>query len=120
MTDPTTHERYQVLRSSYDRDKAFFVGEGMLSGRFSRKYLDDLNNQCDAVTGPPGLYEFFNHTIMAVEEFCFHPEIYSYSMEIYGRLFETIRWGPYLVAGLIAVGFTIVRLILTKAFLSVS
>ena len=120
MTDPQTHEKYQVLRSSYDRDKAFVVGDSTLSNRFSRAYLDDLANQCNAVTGPPGLFEFFNHTSVAVAEFCFHPEIYSYSFEIYLRLFETIRWGPYMVAALVAILFTITRYFCAKFFLSVS
>ena len=120
MTDPQTHERYQVLRSSYDRDKAFVVGESTLSNRFSHAYLDALANQCDAVDGPPSLFEFFNHTSVAIAEFCFHPEIYSYSFEIYLRLFETIRWGPYGVAALVAIGFTIARYLCTQLFLRVS
>uniref|UniRef100_A0A5K3EIH3 TLC domain-containing protein n=1 Tax=Mesocestoides corti TaxID=53468 RepID=A0A5K3EIH3_MESCO len=117
MTDPQTQERYQVLRSTYDRDKVFFVGVSTLSNRFSPSYLDVLANQCYAMTGPPSLFEFLNHTSTAVAEFCFNPDIYSYSFEIYLRLFETIRWGPYMVAGLVAVGFTIARFFFTKFFL---
>ncbi|KAM7538502.1 hypothetical protein Aperf_G00000061795 [Anoplocephala perfoliata] len=117
MTDPKTHERYQVLRSSYIRDKAFVVGESTLSNRFTPEYLDYLANQCNAVTGPSGLLEFLNHTSIAVFEFCFHPEIYTYSYEIYLRLFETIRWEPYLVATLIAVAFTVARYFCSRYFL---
>ncbi|VUZ40460.1 unnamed protein product [Hymenolepis diminuta] len=111
MTDPTTHKRYQVLKSSYDRDKAFVVGESTLSNRFTRQYLDSLANQCDAVIGPPSVFEFLNHTYLAVTEFCFHPDIYTYSFEIYLRLFETVRWEPYLIATLVAVAFTVARYI---------
>ncbi|VDM34532.1 unnamed protein product [Hydatigera taeniaeformis] len=117
MTDPQTHERYQVLRSSYDRDKAFFLGESTLSNRFSHAYLDALANQCNAVTGPPSVFEFLNHTLIAVAEFCFNPEIYPYSFEIYLRLFETIRWGPYTLAALVAVVFTFARFFCAKLFL---
>nr|CDS17732.1 lag1 longevity assurance 1 [Echinococcus granulosus] len=117
MTDPQTHERYQVLRSSYDRDKAFFLGESTLSDRFSHAYLDALANQCNAVTGPPSVFEFLNHTSIAVAEFCLNPEIYPYSFEIYLRLFETIRWGPYTIAALVAVLFTVARYLCTKLFL---
>lgn len=120
MVDPATHEEYQVRRSIYERDKAFFVGEDTLSGRFTHQYLDDLANQCNASTASPTLFEFFNHTSMAVAEFCLHPEIYTYSFEIYKRLFETIRWGPYMVAAVVAVVFTAVRRLITKAFLCVS
>lgn len=120
MTDPTTHKRYQVLKSSYDRDKAFVVGESTLSNRFTRQYLDSLANQCDAMTGPPGVFEFLNHTYLAVTEFCFHPDIYTYSFEIYLRLFETIRWEPYLIATLVAIAFTVARYICVFSLLRVS
>ncbi|VDO15648.1 unnamed protein product [Rodentolepis nana] len=109
MIDPTTHKRYQVLKSSYERDKAFVVGESTLSNRFTPQYLDNLANQCDAVTGPPGIFEFLNHTYLAVVEFCFHPDIYTYSSDIYFRVLETVEWEPYFIATLIAIAFTIAR-----------
>lgn len=118
MTDPTTHERYQVLKSSYERDKAFVVST--LSNRFTREYLDSLADQCNAKMGPPGLLEFLNHTTIAVREFCFNPDIYTYSFEIYVRLFETISLEPYLVATLVAVVFSVARYIFTSIFLKVS
>lgn len=120
MTDPQTHERYKVLKSTYDRDKAFFVGESSLSNRFSREYLDSLAKQCNATIGPPGFLEFLNHTAIAVAEFCFNPEIYTYSFEIYVRLFETVSWRPYLVASLVAIGFTVARYFFTSFVLKVS
>nr|CUU97869.1 hypothetical transcript [Hymenolepis microstoma] len=117
MTDSTTQKRYQVLKSSYDRDKAFVVGESTLSNRFTHEYLDNLANQCDAVTDPPGVFEFLNHTYLAVVEFCFHPDIYTYSFEIYFRLLEAVEWEPYLIATLVAIVFTIARYTCTFFFL---
>uniref|UniRef100_A0A0X3Q296 Ceramide synthase 1 n=2 Tax=Schistocephalus solidus TaxID=70667 RepID=A0A0X3Q296_SCHSO len=116
IDDPVTSKTLQISRTILEMDHEFLREAAGDRHLYSPDYLKELAQQC--VTKTPSFLDFFNKTLIAVWEFCFQPQRYSYSFAIYRRLWYSFTLEPFIFSFLVACVLTGLRKLLRIFFLS--